>query len=54
MGACCTKLESVDHVESFDGFKQLVDKDMSMFKYHHKLLLEDKVSDLLIVNLLEF
>ena len=43
MGVCCTKLESVDHVESIDDFKQLVSKDMSMFRNHHKLLSEDKV-----------
>jgi hypothetical protein len=43
MGSCCVKLESVEHVDSIEHFKNLVFKDVDMFKTHHKLLLEDKV-----------
>lgn len=43
MGNCCNKLESIEHVDSIENFKNLVAKDVDMFKTHHMLLVEDKV-----------
>jgi len=43
MGGCYSLLEIADHVESLDQFKQLVNKDITMFKNHHKHLIDDKV-----------
>jgi hypothetical protein len=55
MGVCCTKLETVEHVDSVEHFKHLVMKDITMFKNHHKHIIEDKVAYFLVKNsFLEF
>ncbi len=43
MGGCYSLLETVEHVESIEQFKQLVSKDITMFKAHHKHIIDDKV-----------
>jgi hypothetical protein len=47
MGACCQKLESVDHVDTIDDLKEVIRNDINLFKTQHKYISEDKVIKIL-------
>lgn len=44
MGGCCQKLESIDHVESLEDLKYIIQTDLELFKKQNKTLIEDKVN----------
>jgi hypothetical protein len=43
MGACCTTLESIDHVSTLSDLKVVIKKDIDFYMNQHKAIKEDAV-----------
>ena len=43
MGACCQKLDSIEHVENLDDLRYVVSLDIEMFIKQQRIILNDRV-----------
>ena len=43
MGACCQKLESIDHVYNLYDVKYVVSNDIDLFVLQNRIITDDKV-----------
>jgi hypothetical protein len=48
MGACCQKLESIDHVFDINDVRYIVTNDIDLFVLQNKIITDDKVK--LLIN----
>jgi hypothetical protein len=43
MGACCTRLESIEHVKTISDLKTVIKKDIDFYFGQHKAMKDDTV-----------
>ena len=43
MGACCQKLESIEHVNNLYDLRFIVSNDIDLFVLQNKIITDDKV-----------
>jgi hypothetical protein len=44
MGACCQRLDSIDHVDDLYDLRVIVKTDLDFFMKQHQIITEEKVN----------